>query len=668
MFNPSNGTYTCENRGVQKDSNNFTPQEFEDDATMSDRLASVDDSAVEETKVLDNSSTLSGAVRFTDDEPTVSWEAQGAQAPASTSVQEHLEQAQETTEDLQQVRTANAILKDLSFPLQTASVDAQRAQQRKTVAQLDDYVLPKLASVDSPLTVVVGGSTGAGKSTLVNTLIGKPVTRSGAIRPTTRQPVLLHRPEDAASYAPERILPHLVRVHAENGKLPGADPHAGVDQLIMMPEEAIPSGIALIDAPDIDSISEENRRLAKQLLSAADLWLFVTTANRYADAVPWELLNEAANRDITVAVVLNRVPEGSEDEIEEDLRRMLEEAGIQAAFLLTVSEQERDEQGLISSAAVLPLIYWLRELGADSAQRSAIAKKTLEGALRSIAAQANTLYEGQQAQYATADHLKNAVYSAYDEAFHTIHASTQDGALLRGEVLSRWQDFVGTGEFFRSLESGIGRLRDRVASILKGQPSQAAPVEEALEVGLHAVILEEAAKAAEVSQRRWLDEPAGRALLNGEDLGRVHEGFSADVADSIRAWQQDIMDLIQREGADKRQKARFMSLGVNATAVVLMVAVFSMTGGLTGIEVGIAGGSGIVGQRLLEAIFGEDAVRRMAHEARENLDTRISELLAEHQLRFIELVDSVGLGPEPELVHSASQNFEVVSQSMSKGA
>ena len=48
--------------------------------------------------------------------------------------------------------------------------------------------------------------------------------------------------------------------------------------------------------------------LAAQLLAAADLWLFVTTANRYADAVPWALLDGAAARDITVAVVLNRVP------------------------------------------------------------------------------------------------------------------------------------------------------------------------------------------------------------------------------------------------------------------------------------------------------------------------------------------------------------------------
>src|SRR5690625_6486228 len=51
-------------------------------------------------------------------------------------------------------------------------------------------------------------------------------------------------------------------------------------------ETAVPPGLALLDTPDIDSVAAGNRELARQLLRAADLWLFVTTANRYADSVP----------------------------------------------------------------------------------------------------------------------------------------------------------------------------------------------------------------------------------------------------------------------------------------------------------------------------------------------------------------------------------------------
>ncbi len=57
----------------------------------------------------------------------------------------------------------------------------------------------------------------------------------------------------------------------------------------------------MLDAPDVDSVEERNRALAAQLLAAADLWLFVTSAARYADQVPWEFLKAAAERSTAVA-------------------------------------------------------------------------------------------------------------------------------------------------------------------------------------------------------------------------------------------------------------------------------------------------------------------------------------------------------------------------------
>ena len=58
-----------------------------------------------------------------------------------------------------------------------------------------------------------------------------------------------------------------------------------------------------------------------------------------------------------------------------------------------------------------------------------------------------------------------------------------------------------------------------------------------------------------------------------------------------------------------------------------MVLSFASTGGLVGLEVGIAGGTAVVGQKLLESIFGEDAVRRMATKANDLLDMRVRRLL-----------------------------------------
>ena len=43
-----------------------------------------------------------------------------------------------------------------------------------------------------------------------------------------------------------------------------------------------------------------------------------------------------------------------------------------------------------------------------------------------------------------------------------------------------------------------------------------------------------------------------------------------------------------------------------------MVVIFASTAGLTGAEVGVAGGTAVVGQKILEAVFGDQAVRRLA--------------------------------------------------------
>ena len=619
-----------------------------------------------------------------------------------------------TTTDYAQLKAARELLTRIPLPLDVeagetpgtpyavthdGTAEHGTATARTLLAamarQLDDYILPRSASVDNPLTIVVGGSTGAGKSTLVNTLLGEPLTQSGAIRPTTRHPVLLHRAEDEAALSPERFLPTLPRtrtsgMNAGSQALPGLDPKIA-RALIPITTSALPQGIALIDAPDIDSVSEENRTLAKELLSAADLWLFVTTANRYADAVPWELLHGAAARSIAIAVVLNRVPEGDEEAIENDLRRMLDEAGIHAVLIHTVTEQPRDESGMLAPVSLAPLTLWIRELGADAPARAAIARQTLAGAVDTLAGNLQVLAAEQAHQQAAHQSLAAIVAEEYEDALTTIDGALSDGSLLRGEVLSRWHDFVGTGDFFRSLDSTIGRLRDRVGSALRGQPAAAQKVEDALESGIHAVVLDAAARASENTRTRWRASRAGRSLLarldapqdasavpeqNAEAKGEVKDEvkgevqsaediFSAAVAEQIRLWQGSVLEMIREEGADKRKRARFLSLGVNATAVMLMVAAFSLTGGITGIEAGIAGGSGVVGTKLLESIFGEDAVRRMATRARTDLLERMADLLTEHAQPFTVVLEETDPQADAEEIHRAAEQVQAIAAEMS---
>jgi hypothetical protein len=215
-------------------------------------------------------------------------------------------------------------------------------------------------------------------------------------------------------------------------------------------------------------------------------------------------------------------------------------------------------------------------------------------------------------------------------------------------VLARWQEFVGTGELLKTLEQKVGWLRDRVVNAVKGKPQQAERVSVAVESGLETLILEHAEAAAERAEASWQSLAPGQELLSdvGEDLGRASRGLRRKAERAVREWQAEVLDMVRTEGADKRTTARFLAYGVNGLAVSLMVVVFAQTAGLTGAEVGIAGGSAVLGQKLLEAVFGDQAVRNLSERARRKLEVRVRDLLDEERARYLDLIASLGIEPD----------------------
>ncbi len=525
------------------------------------------------------------------------------------------------------------------LPLDLPDVEKRRKEQREMIDQIEDYVLPRLIQIDAPLLTVVGGSTGAGKSTLVNSLVGTRVTEPGVLRPTTRSPVLVHNPADADWFDKDRILPDLARTSRATGD-PGA--------LQLVPSDAVPPGLAVLDAPDIDSVEEHNRTLAAQLLAAADLWLFVTSAARYADQVPWDYLKAAAERSTAVAIVLDRTPAEAIGEVSGHLARMLTTRGLRDSPLFTIAEGRVDSDGLLPPEAVEDIRGWLHSLAADAGARAAVVKQTLDGAIRTLSHHAHDVADAAAAQATMVARLREDVDRAYDEALKQVDEASADGTLLRGEVLARWQEFVGTGELLRSLETKVGWIRDRIVGAVKGRPHQVEKVTVAVESGLETLILEHAENAAEKAEESWSSVQAGRHLLedSGRDLGRASRDFRARAERAVRDWQQGVLEMVRTEGADKRSTARFLAFGVNGLSVALMIVVFASTAGVTGAEVGIAGGSAVIGQKLLEAVFGDQAVRRLAANARKDLNRRVTELLDTERRRYLEVLDDLDVDPQ----------------------
>ncbi|QFG67918.1 dynamin family protein [Ornithinimicrobium pratense] len=530
----------------------------------------------------------------------------------------------------------------LRLPLALDGAEPARTARRELVQQLDDYVLPRLRSLEAPLLAVVGGSTGSGKSTLVNSLVGQEVTRPGIIRPTTRASVLVHTEQDTRWFTGKRVLPDLARVVDEDGAVddPGSVRLVGT--------HALPPGLALLDAPDIDSVVQANRQLSRQLLAAADLWLFVTTAARYADAVPWDLLREASERGTSVAVVLNRVPPEALQEVRVHLATMLRDQGLGKAPIFAVPEVDL-EDGRIPERQVQRLSGWLHSLAGDARARALVVRRTLSGALGSLGGRAREIAWAGREQLAAHSQLHEAPRAAYADALRNVGEGVQDGSLLRGEVLARWQELVGTGEFLRSVEAGVGRVRDRVTAFFTGREVSSEPLEEALQTGAAALVTSHGQVAASTAARAWKRSPAGEPLVREHpELGKATPGYPEQVERLIRDWQRDILEMVREEAGGRRSTARYLAFGVNGLAVLLMIVVFSATSFIpTGAEVAIAGGSAVLAQRLLEAVFGDQAVREMSRKARTALLTRVEELYEQERARFDAVLEEV---PVPEQV------------------
>src|ERR687898_822013 len=426
--------------------------------------------------------------------------------------------------------------------------DLGPARRRRLAWHLDDYLLPRVRDLEAPLVCVLLGSTGAGKSSLLNGLAGAAVSPSGVVRPTTMRPVVLLAPGQVDAFMAGKVLAAL----------------ADADRLeLVVHERAFPE-IALVDAPDVDSVEAQNRRTAEELLQAADLCLFVTTAQRYADYVPWEFLRQARARGVPLLVVVNRLPRREDDRraVMDDARRRFEEAGLGTAGpggrdlpMLGVVEGARDpETDGLEASAIEPVHRALAELSADTAALTAVKAQALRGALAGLPA---------------------AV------------------AEVAGDV-GRW------------LSSGIGRVRSWLARQFqpaKGAPELQRTKEQAFEE-LVGALVRHADVAAGRAATEWSADPAGALLLEANPgLWGHGPELEAEARAQLTQWLTRLTKNVEERGQSRRAFAFAASLGVNAIGVVAMLAVFAHSAGLTGGEVAIAGGTAVLNQKLLEGLI-----------------------------------------------------------------
>ncbi len=511
---------------------------------------------------------------------------------------------------------------------------------------LAGHVRVRADSLEAPLLVLLLGPTGAGKSTVFNTIAGGPISPTGVLRPTTRIAVVLVHPDDRAALL--------------EGTLAGVR----ADQLRLVEDEAINPGVALVDAPDIDSIEHANRELADRLVEAADLCLFVTTATRYADQVPWTVLGRIRQRGLPLMIIVNRMPDDEADrrEIVTDVERLLAEAGLAGALassrlgadvagetseieVLGVREGDielADER--LRPAAIAPITDQIVRLREDRDARLALAARALAGSIAGLGDALDRIADDADHEAIDVEALRRTAAQAYEGNLTALRQELGRGTFLREEALRHWQSFVGADQMTRFFSQGIGRVRGAIAAVFRPATAPVAEVVAATTEDLVAVARLQAAEAARRTATAWSEErTVGSEVADDPMLWGPTADFDTRLRARLDDWIEGITADIQAHGRPKRLLARGASIGVNVLGTGVMLGTFVHTGGLTGAEVGVAAATAFLNQKLLSALFGEAAMVELIANARRRLDEALTATFDEERSRFDRLLPELGV-------------------------
>src|SRR5271170_327370 len=573
---------------------------------------------------------------------------------------------------------------EVPLSLEAPGVGEARAERRKLLGQIDDYLLPRLRQSGAPILVALVGSTGAGKSTLMNSLVGAQVSNTGTRRPTTNSPVLACHPGDTRWFAENVFLPTLPRVRQQGLAMPGRD-----GLLVLAESEGMPEGVALLDTPDIDSVVQAHREFAHQFLDASDLWLFMTSAARYADAAVWELLQQARDRDASLAIVLSRVAPDAARQLSAHFGAMLEANGLAGVQRFMIAETVVTD-GMLPPEVAGPVRKWLDDTSARQERRVAVLTQTMSGVLDTFRARIPELAAQVETQLALRSELRSQASGSFAAGLAEFDEATRNGSLLRGEILARWQDFTGTGDLLRMLEvrrGGRPASRPRKRRV----PARAEALKAAVRDGLETLVGALADRAAEDTVTQWQQHEAGAALIRdvaaadaasqaalapfelpaGLDdfippgqaqpepgtagaaaLARSSPDLATRLAKVISAWQDHVMDLVRAENVTRRSVARVVSFDEESLALVLTIGLLGYGAG----GVAVTEGTSAVPQRLLTSLFGAGPLRDLGAQARLDLHDRVSLLFGEEMRRFTQIINAAGAPDEnaaPALLQAA---------------
>ena len=177
--------------------------------------------------------------------------------------------------------------------------------------------------------VAFAGATGSGKSSLFNVMAGADVAQVGVRRPTTSKPTAAIW----GSESPSALLDWLM-VGARHI----------VEPVLPQPQTPELDGLVLLDLPDFDSRAAAHRVEADRVLDLADVFIWVTDPQKYADArLHEDYISKLSAHDAVTITVLNQADRLTPEALaacRSDLLRLLAADGVVDPEVIAVSARE----------------------------------------------------------------------------------------------------------------------------------------------------------------------------------------------------------------------------------------------------------------------------------------------------------------------------------------
>ena len=442
------------------------------------------------------------------------------------------------------------------LPLDLPGADEQRTARQEMVDQLEDYVIPRLMTIDAPLLTVVGGSTGAGKSTLVNSLVG-PGSPSRACS--------AHHPLAGAGAPPRRRRSGSARTGccptSSGSRRPTNDPAAS-------------SWCRPRPCPRGWRSSTPRRRLGRGAQPDAG-----RPAARRRRPVALRDLGRAVRRPGAVGLPAqgrrafgrgrDRPRPHPADAVETVCHPPGPDAGQPRPQGLPAVHRHRGRGGRRRPAARRrspTSAAGCESLAADAEARAAVVKQTLEGAIRTLARAPTDVADAagragrRRAAAARGRHdgLRRG-RRRIDDGLGRRHPAPRRGAGPLAGVRRHRRAAAVAGDPGR-LAARPARQRDQ------GQAAAGRAGHRRRRVGPGDA--DPRARRGRRRARRGVVAVAGRrARRCSPTPARTSAGRRATSAAkaerAVRDWQQDVLEMVRTEGADKRTTARFLAYGVN---------------------------------------------------------------------------------------------------------